>query len=803
MFSDISSSVIRTNSVNNEDDVDADEFEKSDENVNEKILAHSKFDSSINTKKSIETEYLKSRKWKYIYEDEEPYIEINYKNIESNLKKDDIKLLFDNISKSDLTDALNNYEIDEDKYSIGVLHSLEYLIEKSYYFSLINKDNMLSDMSRLKQIIFKYRKLKKDGNSFYRGVIFNFLENVIFTKNILLMKEILILFNEKISEKNKQIQEKKDIIDIIKLNEKDTIINILYIIIQQMEIQQKEKYIELSPYIILLKVFLFCPEFDQGIIFFTRYLIYEYIQFNEHKFLSENNRVKILDLFPDTYKNSKNGIKKFYKDLITMGCEAYNNMIYSYIVPFVFNCSLNILVYKPNSDDAIIKQIEYTNEKHTEYEINLLFNGKDFDIFYKNYFYNKNINEMDNFICNKENEELILFKQEIIKDSNNLNKNINKRISSQYPNELTIKDLQLSINIKAKIQQEEKKETKKYILKCSENSDNNLNKLEGENKYINTINDSNIFERALLKKNSMKEKILNESLIVKMIKRGNKCHNKDCPNMIIEENILNLCDACKIIEIKNYILKTYLSYLQLDINRNSANKLKQYFSKSQIEISEKHKMPLMKIIKELKLKFEELFSQVRISLCLWCWKNIEENNYFIKLPCNCKLCSKQCFDKYINIVEEKNDKIIFKEKENEEEIIILPMKECPCGYEYKLKDFIYMIKILQKKKLNSYINTYEKQIKNNWKWICVFCRKNYSKKIKFIRIYFKDKNLENSIINKIQFKHSICEKCSLDKKIKIGDNIKIFCNFCESEHNIEQIKIVGENNTTNSDCIII
>ena len=44
MFSDISSSVIRTNSVNNEDDIDADEFEKNDENVNEKILTHSKFD---------------------------------------------------------------------------------------------------------------------------------------------------------------------------------------------------------------------------------------------------------------------------------------------------------------------------------------------------------------------------------------------------------------------------------------------------------------------------------------------------------------------------------------------------------------------------------------------------------------------------------------------------------------------------------------------------------------------------------------------------------------------------------------
>ena len=802
MILDSNSLAIKFKSPNDEDESDADEFEKNDVNVNEKILTHSKFNYSINKKKSIESEYLKSRKWKYIYEDEEPYIEINYENIKKNLKDEDIKLLFDNISKSNLTDALNNCEIDDDIYPIGVLHSLEYLIEKRYFFSLINQDNMISDMSKLKQIIFKYRTLKKDGNSFYRGVIFNFLENVIFSKNILLMKEILILFNEKISEKNIIIKGKKDIIDIIKKIEKDTIINILYIIIQQMEIQRKEKYIELSPYIVLLKVFLFCPEFDEGIIFFTRYLIYEYIKYNEYKFLSENKKVKILDLIPTIYKDSKNGINEFYKDLITNGCEAYNDMIYSYIVPFVYNCSLNVLVYKLNSDDSIIKQMEYINEKHTEYEINLLLE-KDFDIFYKNYFYDKNINEMDNFICSKENEDLSIFKQESIKNSNYSIKNKSRRISSQYPNKLDIKNLHLSISIKSGIQQQLQKETKKYKLKCSDSNSNSLENSNAENKYINTIKDSNNFGRFLLKKNTMKEKILSESSIIKMIKKGSKCHNKDCPNMIIEENILNLCDTCKIIEIKNYILQTYLFYLQLDINKNSAIRLKQYFSKSKIKITEEQEMPLMQLIKELKLNFEELFTQVRIGLCLWCWKNIEGDNYFIKLPCDCKLCSKQCFDKYISLVEEKNDKVILKENENEEEIVIMPMKECPCGYEYKLKDFIYMLKILKSKKLNSYIDTYENLIKNNWKWMCVFCRKNYSKKIKFIRIFFKDQNLEYSIINKIEFKHSICEKCSLDKKIKIGGNMKIFCNFCESEHYIEQIKDVGENNKTDSECIII
>ena len=156
-------------------------------------------------------------------------------------------------------------------------------------------------------------------------------------------------------------------------------------------------------------------------------------------------------------------------------------------------------------------------------------------------------------------------------------------------------------------------------------------------------------------------------------------------------------------------------------------------------------------------------------------------------------------------MEEKNDKVMLKEQENDDkEIIIMPMNECPCGYEYKLKDFVYMIKTLQEKKLNSCINTYLKQIKNNWKWDCVFCKKNFSKKIKYIRFYFKDKNLDKIFKNnKIEYKHSVCEKCALDKNIKIGDSMKIFCDFCDSEHDIEQIKNVGENNKTDSDCIIL
>ena len=810
MISNSNSLVVIEPNPNNPDDENVDEFRENDVKLQQKILTHSRFNFPLIKIKSIETEYLKSRKWKYIYEEEEHYIDLHFKDIEKNLKKEEINNLFESIIKCSLNEVLNNNNgINEDKYSIGVLHSLEYLIEKMYDFSLISKENMFSDLSRMKQLVFKYRRLKKDGNSFYRGVIFNFLENVIFTKNILLMKEILILFYVKISEKNNKILGKQNILNSVKKIEKNIVINILYIIIQQMEMQLKEKNIELTPYIILLKVFLFCNEneFDEGLIFFTRYLIYEYIQENESKFLSENKKVKIMDLIPNIFKNSNDPKNNFYNNLITMGCEANYNTIYSYIVPYVFNCTLNVLFYKKNPEEALIQQMEYHKEKHTEYEINLLFKENDFDIFYKDYFYSKYYRDLDNLIINKKDEELNVLKpEEKNNNNNNVNKNMNRRISSQYPDNMTKTNLQLS----TKFKEPEKQEERKYILKCSNSNNGNITNFGGENKYVNTIknydNVNNVkYERLMQKKNTWKEKNLSESKIYKMLKKGENCHNKECPNMIIKENIFNLCDICLVNEIKTYILQTYLMYLQIDINKNSAIRLKQYFAKAEIQISEDNKLPLMQVIQELNLNFEELFTAVRTNICLWCWKNIEENKHFIKLPCDCKICSKCCFEKYMKIVEEKNDKVIFKEQENDDrEIIIIPMNECPCGYEYKLNDFVYMVNTLKEKKLNGFINTYLKHIKNNWKWTCVFCKKNFSKKIKYIRFYFKDENLDKKFDNnKIEYKHSVCEKCALDKNIKIGEQMKIFCDFCESEHDIELIKDVGENNKTDSDCIIL
>ena len=87
----------------------------------------------------------------------------------------------------------------------------------------------------------------------------------------------------------------------------------------------------------------------------------------------------------------KKNSEEFYQNLITLGQEGNTAPIFFDAVPFIFNCNLDILIYRTNDGSSAIEKIEYRKEKlaESEYEINLIFREKDFDIFYKDYFYNK------------------------------------------------------------------------------------------------------------------------------------------------------------------------------------------------------------------------------------------------------------------------------------------------------------------------------------------------------------------------------------------------------------------------------
>ena len=104
-----------------------------------------------------------------------------------------------------------------------------------------------------------------------------------------------------------------------------------------------------------------------------------------------------------------------------------------------------------------------------------------------------------------------------------------------------------------------------------------------------------------------------------------------------------------------------------------------------------------------------------------------------------------------------------------------------------------------------YKKIYEKQIKNNWKWLCIICRESFSKRKSYYRLFLSDKKIDKDLLEKIELKHLICKACSLNYNIGNPEKeiTKIFCKFCNSEHLIDYVKKVDKENKTISECIII
>ena len=152
------------------------------------------------------------------------------------------------------------------------------------------------------------------------------------------MKRFIILFYEKINLEDKFIKENGRI-ELIK----NKVTNILSIILNYMEKKQENNNYSKEAYAFYLKAFLFSDNFDYALIYFTRYLIYDFIKLNENKKYGE---IDLVDLLPKEFiKNKKEQNYYLFRDyysnhLLQMKIFAeYSDII---IFPFTFKCDLNI-----------------------------------------------------------------------------------------------------------------------------------------------------------------------------------------------------------------------------------------------------------------------------------------------------------------------------------------------------------------------------------------------------------------------------------------------------------------------------
>ena len=176
--------------------------------------------------------------------------------------------LYDKITNLNLEDANQNIDI---RAKVGPLSTLSYMVDCSVVPNRKDETHkiILDHLNILDKYIYRWRRVAGDGNCFYRAVMFTYLENIILTKNLFLIKKMIVDINDKFNKENENIKLLSDKIkqSIFKVN-KELFLKIFLIIYELMinskNITQIFSDIESlnSSYQILLYSFVFCGEFD-------------------------------------------------------------------------------------------------------------------------------------------------------------------------------------------------------------------------------------------------------------------------------------------------------------------------------------------------------------------------------------------------------------------------------------------------------------------------------------------------------------------------------------------------------------
>ena len=728
----------------------------------EKELAQSKINININDLNDS-NKFLKTKEWDYLDDNKIQYLENKVNQIYRELNKQNISNLAKQINNISFESYYKDYKITENKYKISCLSSINFLVESTYYFRDDNEEFKQFDRDEISKYGYKFRNVKGDGDCFYRGLIFSLLENIILTNNIMQMKELLILYYEKINTNNRLVKEKEYLKIINKINI-SIVSEIMYIIIAQMENDITAAYTS------LLKVFLFSKNFDESIIIFTRYLIYEYIFENENKIYSGTYNVEVGCLLPDEFvvdRGNKN--EYFFENFYTlqlMNPKTFAEKIIIYVTPFVFNINMNILVYDYGIKEVLssIQEKNFANEKksNSQIQINLLFRKSHYDIYYKKNFYEEHQNNLNILINKKEND---LPKNNIIYASSSFNeKQLKSKDNYQFRSQNNCQ-----FNNKT-------------------NSNNNSQYLN-LNKFNNNSKPNNPSDKYLQVHENF------ENYNQKDISICSECFQPRSNN----KNNFYLCDKCLSNYIMTELLSAYFEFLKSKDNLlNSEKKFKNLLIKKKCSINENDNISIFEAIHNNNLKFKELFLTVRSQLCLYCAKSInDDDEYFIELPCKCRICKQKCFIEYLDKISKH---IELKDNVNPIFYKNLNLLTCFCGFIYNTQNVLEIIKHLEQKGMKEQMKVYQDYINNVWNWKCFQCIKNFKISEKFHKMKFECKNIDKNLLDSnTEFKHLLCDECY--KKYGINKTNKIACNVCDLEHEIVNINDVNDKNEESS-CII-
>ena len=664
---------------------------------------------SLTDENKLNNEYLQLREF--------PQYDINeYDKIKKRVGKNLLNIS-DFLLNKKLKFSLN--EINPHK-KIGPLLPLTTLIEGSYSYKPELKNEMQKKYFRLKNYVCNCRTIYGDGNCYYRAVMFRYIELLIVNKKSDFIKLLILDINNCYSDQGTKLHL---IFNRQQINS-EIIIQILIIIYELVENNNI-----LEAYNAFYKAILCSKDFDFLLIFYLRFILKEYIKKNEKKLYLKSFPVLIGNLLPSIYE--KDGVfdfDSFYQNyLLKMFIPAEKIIIY--LTPFVLGMNLEIVLFDDNEKD-IVKHFKYYDiDKYNEVKKQnildikqtiFLINRKNHYEIAFNYFDNKNYNYIYSFYRNdirphfiKEEDALSNLYNKIKSDSNNSKKN------DKYKKEENIND--------------NKNNQKKNI-------DNNIDFDFNKNKERSNKN---------IKKNNLQNNVIN-------------CIVCSSPIYIQNKTIKDICQKCLFNQTFIQIKKFYIDYIKLVINkigqvtRNDLNNL--FLDKIKINIFEKtlninQLIEEMEFSNKIKSYLNQLMTCLKQGICLYCLKDINNQNSHLQLPCGCTFCSVIHLNTFFkNIVK---NRLSYNYK-------------CICAIEYKPYQTFQLCNFLKQNKIYDNNENYIKHLSYIFSNLCCKCGQ------------FKNKIIPISVDNAITNFHKICEDCI--KMNNINNNNTLQCIICNKTH---------------------
>ena len=468
------------------------------------------------------------------------------------INKEQITKIIQSVNSNDLQDGKKIIESkDYDGNIISKISDINYLLFKAKDIDNKDMDDIKKKIEEKSNILFAWRDIMPGPDSFFRAIMFSFLEDIILSRNINYYKNFLYELNKNIE--NNYFKKILTFYQINCLRAKVYFILIYYAMtLQDVEISTQKAHS------FFIKIYNFDTNFDLLLILNLKFLIYKYLKNNEKKLYTREYSVRMGNLLPSKYqtKNGNYNFKGFYENNLLQLNQDTERISVS-VIPFILRRDLYIYSFEEKKINHI--WVHTDNKENKDFIPFRLFivNGS-YEIIYQKEYYNQFQKIFSNYSNINQNK--------IINNNENIK---NEKILENIDDEEKIKTSSVILNeyLNSKNNNDNNVENKEIQPKISHNDNNNI--IKQNNIHTNQIDNINNFNSNM---NNNKIGNINLNINKSKEKSNNNINNNNNNNLNIN-NFINTNNNNIDNNKKNMMNNNINNNMNNNINNNMNNNI--------------------------------------------------------------------------------------------------------------------------------------------------------------------------------------------------------------------------------------